>query len=296
MAPATSRLTIAKSDIFDYFENLPKKVFTKADIAHILTEQRPFWRLAQRTTAQHFIEFLINHKRLTQAVFHSEAYKQKVVRYAWGKVSIHQLALSLRKDSYLSHGTAVFLHGLTDLIPKTIYLNAEQSVKPAAPGNLTQSSLDLAFSRAQRKSNLSYKHDAWTVTVVSGKNTDRLGVEKLSGPSNEQLDVTNLERTLIDIVVRPAYAGGIFQVLKAYAAAKKDMSTNILVATLKQLDYVYPYHQSIGFLMQRAGYEPSRYEMLRKLGLKLDFHLTHGIKKADYDKNWKLFIPPGLEL
>lgn len=296
MAPAPSRLSIAKSDIFAYFENLPKKVFTQAEIAHILTEQRSFWRLALRTTALPFIEFLIDQKRLKRVVFQSDAYNQKVVRYAWGDVSIYQLALSLRKASYLSHGTAVFLHGLTDLIPKTVYLNAEQSPKPAPRGNLTQASLDLAFSRTQRQSNLSYAHDSWAVTVVSGKNTDRLGVEKLDGPSKEQLDVTNLERTLIDIVVRPAYAGGIFQVLKAYAAAKTEMSTNRLVATLKKLDYVYPYHQSIGFLMQRAGYQKSRYDMLRGLGLELDFHLTHGIKKADYDENWKLFVPPGLEL
>lgn len=296
MAPAPSRLSIAKTDIFAHFENSPKKVFTQAEIAHILAEHRSFWRLAVRTTALPFIEFLINQKRLKRVVFKSDAYNQTVVRYAWGDASIYQLALSLRKGSYLSHGSAVFLHGLTDLIPKTVYLNAEQSPKPSPRGNLTQASLDLAFSRAQRQSNLSYKHDAWAVTVISGKNTDRLGVDRLEGPSSESLDATNLERTLIDIVVRPTYAGGVFQVLKAYAAAKGKASTNRLVSILKKLDYIYPYHQSIGFLMQRAGYPQSSYEMLRGLGLGLDFYLTHGIKNAEYDESWRLFYPPGLQL
>jgi hypothetical protein len=290
-----SRLTIAKHDIFSYFEANPQKVFTEADLAQILREQRGFWRLAMKTNALQFIEFLMNQKRIHRVMFRSKAYSQKMVRYSWGDASIYQLALSLRKSSYLSHGTAVFLHGLTDLIPKTLFLNAEQTPKPAPTGELTQHSLDLAFSRKQRQSNLSYAHNEWAVTVINGKNTGRLGVEELLGPSSEKLAVTNLERTLIDIVVRPAYAGGIFQVLEAYRSAKENLSTNRLMSTLKKLDYVYPYHQAIGFLMERAGYERDRYELLRKPGFHFDFHLTHGIQNESYDRNWRLFHPKGLE-
>ena len=90
--------------------------------------------------------------------------------------------------------------------------------------------------------------------MISGKNTNRLGVEEIVGPNSERLQVTNLERTLIDIVVRPAYAAGIIEVIKAYRAAKDRMSVNKLLEILKKLDYVYPYHQAIGFLMQQAGY------------------------------------------
>lgn len=294
--PQPSRLTVAKNDIFSYFEANSQKVFTETDLARILREQRGFWRLAVKTSTLQFVEFLTNQKRIHRVTFRSEAYDQKIVRYSWGDASIFQLALSLRKGSYLSHGTAVFLHGLTDLIPKTLFLNAEQSPKPAPPGELTQHSLDLAFSRKQRQSNLSYTYNEWTITVINGKNTGRLGVEELLGPSSEKLAVTNLERTLIDIVVRPAYAGGIFQVLEAYRAAKDELSTNRLASTLKKLDYVYPYHQAIGFLMERAGYEPDRYELLRKSGLTLDFHLTHGIQKESYDRRWRLFHPKGMEL
>jgi hypothetical protein len=104
-----------------------------------------------------------------------------------------------------------------------------------------------------------------------------------------------LERTLIDIVVRPAYAGGIFQVFQAYRAAKeKDLSINRLLATLNKLNYVYPYHQAIGFLLKRAGYEEKRYSLLREAGLNFDFYLTHGIQDAEYSREWRLFFPRGL--
>jgi predicted transcriptional regulator of viral defense system len=289
-----SRLTIAKSDILSLFERSPRKVYSEAQLTKILDEQRLFWRLASRTTTRDLILFLERQGKLEKQTLVAPKYGREITRYSWGETSIYELALSLSPRGYLSHATAVALHALTDLIPKTVYLNIEQSPKPAPAGMLTQRALDQAFAREQRQSNMSYEHGGWSITVINGKNTQSLGVEELAGPSQEPLRVTNLERTLIDIVVRPAYAGGIFQVLEAYRTAKDGVSTNRLVATLKKLEYVYPYHQAIGFLMERAGYAEARTAMLRKLGLHFDFYLVHGIKQPEYSKEWQLYYPQGL--
>jgi hypothetical protein len=109
----------------------------------------------------------------------------------------------------------------------------------------------------------------------------------------ETLDATKLERTLIDIAVRPAYAGGVYQVLNAYRTAKGRMSVSVVLATLKKLDYLYPYHQVIGFYMEKAGYEEQRYERLLKVGLKYDFYLAHDIRESEYNAKWRLFAPKG---
>ncbi|MBV8055771.1 MAG: hypothetical protein JO071_11080 [Deltaproteobacteria bacterium] len=291
-----TRLTIAKKDIFALFDGSSQKVYSQAQLAQILTEQRAYWRLAERTTAREFIAFLEKQGNLKAHTFHAVNYGREITRYSWGNSSIYELGQSLQPRGYLSHATAVALHGLTDLIPKTLYLNVEQSPKPAPSGSLTQRGLDQAFSRKQRQSNMTYDHDGWSVTIINGKNTGALGVEELVGPSEERLRVTNLERTLIDIVVRPTYAGGIFQVLEAYRAAKDRVSTNRLVATLKKLDYVYPYHQAIGFLMDRADYGERRSAMLRQLGLKHDFYLAHGMEQPEYSSEWRLFYPKGFEV
>lgn len=290
-----TRLTIAKKDIFTLFDQSSQKVYSQAQLAGILVQQRAYWRLAERTTARDFIAFLENQGKLKANTFRAEKYSRETTRYSWGDASIYELAQSLQPRGYLSHSTAVALHGLADLIPKTLYLNVEQSPKPAPSGSLTQRGIDLAFSRKQRRSNMTYDHDDWSVTIINGKNTAALGVEEIVGPSEERLRVTNLERTLIDLVVRPTYAGGIFQVLEAYRAAKDRVSTNRLVATLKKLDYVYPYHQAIGFLMERAGYGDRRYTMLSQLGLKFDFYLAHGMKEPEYSSKWRLFFPKGFE-
>src|SRR5260221_329802 len=50
-------------------------------------------------------------------------------RYVWGSVSPYQVALSVKNAAFLSHGTAAFLHDITDQLPSTIFVNAEQSPK-----------------------------------------------------------------------------------------------------------------------------------------------------------------------
>lgn len=186
------------------------------------------------------------------------------------------------------------LHDLTKPSTKTIYLNVEQSAKPSSQGSLTQDGIRRAFSGKQRQSNLIYNYKSMSVVMISGKNTNRLGVEQIVGPASEALQITNLERTLIDTVVRPTYAGGVSQILKAYRAAKDRMSVDPLLTILKNLDYVYPYHQPVGFLMQKASYPEPSYSKLRELGLEHDFYLTHGLQQPEYSKDWRLFYPKDL--
>ena len=78
--------------------------------------------------------------------------------------------------------------------------------------------------------------------------------------------MTSLERTLIDATVRPGYAGGVATVLEAYRRASEALTVSRLIDTLRKLDYVYPYHQAIGFYMERAGFPTKQLAPLKALG------------------------------
>jgi predicted transcriptional regulator of viral defense system len=130
--------------------------------------------------------------------------------------------------------------------------------------------------------------------LLSGKHTNRLGVQKIVGTAGDVLEVTNLERTLIDIAVRPGHAGGTENVLQSYRRAIQKTSAEHLAEMLTKLDYVYPYHQAIGFYLQRAGYDSELLVGLRMPGLKYDFFLAHGMKKTKFDEDWRVHYPDDL--
>lgn len=288
-----SRLQIAKSDIVTHFDKGPR-ILKITDIAQTLSEQRLFWRLAQRTTTQAFIRFLIQSTKLTRLDFPFPYRKEH--RYTWGDVPLLEVLLTLKKDAYFSHYTAMRMHGLTEQIPKTIYLNHEQRPQPQT-SQLEQGRIDAAFSRRPRISQNAIDFNETRICLINGMHTGQLGVidERVNYDSSDTVNVrlTNLERTLIDITVRPVYSGGVFEVRKAFQNAKEKVSVNALAALLQKLKYVYPYHQAIGFYLEHTGYKEHEYELLSRFPIEYDFHLAHEMKETEYNKKWRLYIPKG---
>lgn len=222
----------------------------------------------------------------------SEQYKdvERVVVPSLHPTPYHY-ALSLRGNTYLSHGSAVHLLGLTQQQPKTIYVNREQGPKPRYESTISQDAIDRAFSRPQRRSNYIFRIEGYQLVLLSGKATRNAGVV---ADDRLGLPVTSLERTLIDIAVRPRYAGGVFQVLEAYRTAVGDFDVNRLLALLSKLDYKYPYHQAIGFYLDRAGADDDVLHRLKSRGITYDFYLDYTIASPTIDPSWRVYVPLGI--
>lgn len=287
-----ARIKIAEPDIVRVFESFDKRVFTRTDIDEILAEHRENWRLAKSMTNKEFINYLLSETELQEVVL--EFPSRKEARYLWGATSIYELTLSLKPDGYLSHYSAMYVHELTEQIPKTIYINTEQPRQPKGNGELEQGRIDNAFKNNVRVSNeIAIYHD-YKIRILHGMNTNKLGVVETDGAEGELVRVTNVERTLIDIAVRPVYSGGVHEVLKAYRLAKNKVSINKITAMLKKLSYTYPYHQVIGFYLDKAGvYKESAIQLLKKFPMEFDFYLEHKMVETEYSPEWRLHHPKG---
>ncbi len=288
-----ARIKIAKTDIVKAFEQEEGRIFKEGDIAAILEKNRAFWRLRRGMSAGEFLAFLLEQTNLKKVSF--DFPNRKIIRYVWGQVPLHELLMTLQPNCYFSHYTAMYLHGLTEQVPKTVYVNQEQPAKSRSEGAITQDRIDMAMRRPVRVSGNVVQHEDYRIYLLNGKNTGNLGVVEMDSPEGARIRVTDVERTLIDVTVRPVYGGGAFEVLKAYKLARPKVSVNKLAATLKKLDYIYPYHQAIGFYLEKAGvYTESSIALLRKFDFKYDFYLTHQIKEKAYSERWRLYFPKGL--
>ena len=289
-----SRVKSAEKDIKGYFDSLNQRVFLRKDIYEILAEKHRLWKIRKTISVDTFINQLMKMK-LKELKLTSPNYDKTYARFIWGNdVPIYQLSLSLRPHSYLTHHTAMHLLGLTNQTSTTVYVNAEQSIKYDREGELEQERIDMAFKRKPRVSKYIFTYKHWNICCLSGINTKKLGVEEINVFTEGELPTTNMERTLIDIVVRPIYSGGCHEVLKAYQRAKDKVSVDLMVATLKKIKYIYPYHQAIGFYMQMAGFADSSLKQFKKFGIKYDFYLDYDMKKTKYSKEWRIYYPRGL--
>ena len=287
-----TRLLIAKDDIHKTFESSDRVVFKRKDLATVLDENREFWRLTQAISLSDFIAFLMESGdlRMHRLKFPARA----ELRYTWGDVSDFVLIQSLRSNSYFSHFTALGYHGLTMQIPKTVYLNHEQAKKRATQADLSQDGIDRAFrNRCRASGNIAEFNDK-RVCILNGKFTDQKGVINATDAFGRTFRVTDVERTLIDCVVRPVYAGGVQTVLEAFKSASEVVSVNRLAAMLRQLDFVYPYHQAIGFYLERSGvYSEDQIAVVERFDMEFDFYLVHQMKNSSYTKRWRIHYPSG---
>ncbi|QDU30592.1 hypothetical protein ETAA8_57380 [Anatilimnocola aggregata] len=285
-----SRFLVARQDIETALDSLSSRVLTADVVTDLLNQFRENWRLGNIAPLA-FLRLLEEHSHLHTVKLRFPT--RPVTRLVWREASEFEIVQSLSEKGYFSHYSAIYFNGLTEQVPKIFYFNIEQAVRPGG-GTLVQEAVDRVFRGKCRQSSRIASLGERSVCMVNGGNTDNLGVfpRKLA-ESTSEIHVTDIERTLIDAAVRPAYSGGVHQVLAAYRAASKNVSVNRLVSYLLRINYTYPYHQAIGFYMERAGYRATQIELLNEFKIEFNFHLDYGLKNPDFNSRWRLFIPKG---
>ncbi|AIE83652.1 type IV toxin-antitoxin system AbiEi family antitoxin domain-containing protein [Fimbriimonas ginsengisoli] len=282
-------------EICAYFESYPQRVFSKPEITGLLLALQPEWSLPRRMTTD---VFLLRMSEKTPLMHVPVAFPRRTHNYwTWGEVDPLDLLMHLDSRCFASHLTAAEFHGLTNSPSESLYINIEQPKGSDTDASLEQYRIDAAFKRPPRVSNTFGELDGKRVYLLNGKNTNQYGVETLEhkdskGERTYKLKVTNLERTLIDMTVRPQYSGGVDGCLEAFKNAALRLSVPKLCDALARIGHVYPYHQSVGFYMEASGrYGANDLRLLKEFPQEFDFYLDNQIEDPHYVPEWRLHVP-----
>ncbi|WP_341280427.1 hypothetical protein [Paenibacillus sp. FSL H8-0537] len=284
-------MDLYKSEIEFVLQELKKNILSVSDMNSVLFSNQYKWKLPASTTTEEFLEFLVERRKILRQVVIILGGRE-IIRYVFTNSQLDhtEFAVSLFSNLYLSHYSAVTLHDLTNEIVKSIYVNREQSEKKGAPSAvLLQQNIDQAFLKPMRQTNNFFDFESRRIYVLNGRYTNQLGIIEKNG-----LRVTDLERTLIDIAVRPDYSGGVNEVLNIYRSAKGLISVNKMRMYIQKLKYIYPYHQAIGFYLELAGYNDTALKLMSNIPVEHDFYLTYNIIEKAYSNRWKLYYPRNL--
>ncbi|WP_108821229.1 hypothetical protein [Dysgonomonas sp. Marseille-P4361] len=207
------------------------------------------------------------------------------------KADIFDIAATRSRSAYFSHYSALFINNLTLQIPKQIYLSSER----LSPGgresySLMQTDIDRVFKKKPRVTNNRRFYKDFAINFLQSQGYNHLGVKTY----RSIYQVTNIERTLIDVSVRPFYSGGVTQVLEAFSNAKESLNVKKLFRYYKKMKFIYPYHQVIGFYLEKAGYSNEDQELFNEIEKTHSFYLTYDMPRAMYSEKWQLYYPKGL--
>jgi predicted transcriptional regulator of viral defense system len=270
------------------------KAYTTFDLAKIFQEKREEWNIADYRNQYHFMKFLENSNILKNIKLKHQSSAVIKQIYEEPDATLFNIALTIKKGGYLSNYTAMQIHQLTLQIPKSIYVSYGKSHSYPIDRNeieLEQSSIDLAFSKPQRTTSEIYKSELDNTRfyfIQKAYIEQNIGITFLNG-----YYYTDLERTLIDIAIRPAYSGGVFEVLEAFESAREIVDIEKVNEYLVKLNYIYPYHQVIGFYMDKAGYNKKIVNNIFLKNIVNNFFLTYNMSNKEFDTKWKIYFPKG---
>ena len=207
------------------------------------------------------------------------------------------------ENAFLSHYTASCVYRLTDPVEYIYMTNLYQS-KTDKKRILEQNAINKAFNGKMRKakngiiinnSNNTVKKTLYLLSQysnISKYSLYDLGIVEKKF-DNFSIPISSYEKLLIEAAVRPSYFPNLESIINVYYYSKKYIDCERLLKILNNLNHTYPYHQSIGFLLEITNYDQDQVALLESLPINFDFYLVYESNKYNlsYSEKWHLYYP-----
>lgn len=202
-------------------------------------------------------------------------------------------------SGHFCHYTAAAYHGLTNQVPNRVYIRKlDVGANRSRPDRLNDLQIRTQFLKPHRRSGETVELAASTIVFVAGKLNDDVGVVSIPATHSEFPEgsrITDLERCLIDAVVAPHYNGGVTTLPGLFEEAADQVNLKTLTEHYRELDFLYPYHQTIGFFLDHSGQKNAATRWRETFPPINRFFADKNAKSSwDYDSKWQVQYPRGL--
>lgn len=190
-----------------------------------------------------------------------------------GSTAVHEfeIALNLVHPAAISHWSAMLYHGLTEQVPRDIFVTTTAKAVPRHK----QSNKEDGFSVG----NVIYR-------FIQVKPHRFFGIQKV-WIGNAQITITDVERTLIDGLTMPGYCGDFAEVLNAFELQCNKIDIDKIISYALKLDASTI--KRLGWVLQKQGINDKKLSILIDTPIKgyriLD---PTGPRKGSYNKKWMI--------
>ena len=187
----------------------------------------------------------------------------------------YEIAMALAAPAAISHWSALHHHGLTEQIPRKIFVLT--TTDSSVPRKRTPETCDAAGG---------YPVDATEYQFIQVRPERFFGIEKVWA-GEARVSMTSLERTLLDGLVRPQHCGGFGEVLHAFREAKLRLDVERIAGDAPQLGTAAA--KRLGWVLERQGMEGPQLDRLAALPVKGYRKLDPtGPGKGAYNSRWMI--------
>ena len=160
-------------------------------------------------------------------------------------LSDEQVLQEASPGSFFSHLTAAVYHGLTDAIPRRLFMTRPRAVSGRLPlGTTAEDWAEIERPSEQRPERV------LNVDVVWASSPDDRGVDAVF-THGSSIYMTDRERTLLDMLASPDKGGGVTSVIAAWRRGSDSWDVERLLAYCADAGPVA--RQRVGFLAERLG-------------------------------------------
>ncbi|MCP4134737.1 MAG: hypothetical protein GY754_27430 [bacterium] len=214
-----------------------------------------------------------------------------------GSPNAFDIALSLKKKSFLTGYLVFAFLGWTEYIPTIIHVNWKRNLFKKTNSPIVNDVLQKVAFKPKKASRLRFKYNDYEIMILNGQVIKKYKQQhfRLLSEIAELPDYTETyveERLIIESLINYHYFGGADIVWDAGIDQFLNLDLDLMYKIYKELDLIYPYANAIGYWMEKAGVSQ---KYLRKWEKMIDYNMQFHMFMGDgerrvWNKKWNLYV------